>query len=85
MQLDCLGLNFLMLLSAELCYDLDHTVVHAFSPSLKQKQILVLIVSCVVQGRLIALFTSDAQVIAQATAVLPLIAAVMVSHTPKNA
>ena len=33
---------------------------------------------CVLQGRLIALFTSDAQVIAQATAVLPLIAAVMV-------
>ena len=33
------------------------------------------------QGRLIALFTSDAQVIAQATAVLPLIAFVMVSTT----
>ncbi len=31
------------------------------------------------QGRLIALFTSDAQVIAQATAILPLIAFVMVS------
>lgn len=33
------------------------------------------------QGQLIALFTSDAQVIAQATAVLPLIAFVMV-RTP---
>lgn len=34
------------------------------------------------QGRLIALFTSDAQVIMQATSVLPLIALVMVSSSP---
>lgn len=33
------------------------------------------------QGRLIALFTTDAQVIAQATAILPLIAFVMVSSS----
>ena len=32
------------------------------------------------QGRLISLFTSDAQVIAQATAILPVIAFVMVSY-----
>ena len=35
--------------------------------------------SVALQGRLIGLFTSDAQVIAQATAILPVIAFVMVS------
>lgn len=35
--------------------------------------------SATLQGRLIGLFTSDAQVIAQATAILPVIAFVMVS------
>lgn len=36
------------------------------------------------QGQLIALFTSDAQVIAQATAVLPLVAFAMVSNPPDS-
>ena len=38
--------------------------------------------SVYLQGQLIALFTSDAQVIAQATAVLPLIAFAMVRQPP---